>query len=99
MRFDFALASAYPNPFCTSVKISPMQLSTKIIASFDALQGADSLGNSAAYVVVVKMLTKVPAEILGLNKGELKAGKDADIIVFDEEIKVSDIFIAGEKRM
>ena len=48
MRFDFARASEYPNPFCTSVKISAMQLSTKMIASFDALQGADSLGTSAA---------------------------------------------------
>ena len=48
MRFDFARASEYPNPFCTSIKISPMQLSTKTIASFDALQGADSLGTSAA---------------------------------------------------
>ena len=48
MRFDFALASAYPKPFCTSVKISPIKLSTIIIASFVALQGADSLGTSAA---------------------------------------------------
>ena len=48
MRFDFALASEYPKPFCTSVKISPIQLSTKMIASFAALQGADSLGTSAA---------------------------------------------------
>ena len=59
MRFDFALASAYPKPFCTSVKISPIKLSAMTIASFVALQGADSLGTSAAYVVVAKMLTKV----------------------------------------
>ena len=30
----------------------------------------------------VKMLTKVPAEILQVNKGELKAGRDADVVVF-----------------
>ena len=59
MRFDFARASAYPKPFCTSVKISPIKLSTTIIASFETLQGADSLGTSAAYVVVAKMLTNV----------------------------------------
>ena len=34
------------------------QMSITIIASFLALQGADSLGTSAAYVVVVKTLIK-----------------------------------------
>lgn len=45
----------------------------------------------------VKMLTKVPAEILKVNKGELKAGKDADIVVFDEDINVKQVFLAGKK--
>ena len=45
----------------------------------------------------VKMLTEVPAKILKVNKGMLATGYDADIIVFDEEIKVADIFIAGRK--
>lgn len=43
------------------------------------------------------MLTEVPAKILKVNKGVIEAGYDADIIVFDEEIKVADIFIAGRK--
>lgn len=45
----------------------------------------------------VKMMTKVPAEILSLNKGVLEAGKDADIIVFDEEIQIKEIYVEGEK--
>lgn len=45
----------------------------------------------------VKMLTKVPAEILNVNKGELQAGKDADIVVFDEDITVKQVFLSGEK--
>ena len=45
----------------------------------------------------VKMLTKVPAEILGVNKGELKAGKDADIVVLDDNISVKQVFLAGKK--
>ena len=45
----------------------------------------------------VKMLTKVPAELLKVNKGELKAGKDADIVVFDEDINVKQVFLAGKK--
>ena len=48
MRFDFALASAYPKPLCTSIKISPIKLSATIITSFVALHGADSLSTSAA---------------------------------------------------
>ena len=46
----------------------------------------------------VKMLTKVPAEILKVQKGRIEEGYDADIIVFDEQITVSDIFVGGEKR-
>ncbi len=45
----------------------------------------------------VKMITKVPAEILKLNKGVIAANKDADIIVFDEKVNVSDIFVMGKK--
>lgn len=45
----------------------------------------------------VKMLTEVPAKILKVNKGMIATGYDADVIVFDEEIKVADIFIAGRK--
>ena len=47
----------------------------------------------------VKMLTEVPAKILKVNKGMIATGYDADIIVFDEEIKVSDIFIAGRRMV
>ena len=47
--------------------------------------------------MAVKMLTEVPAKILKVNKGILAVGYDADIVVFDEDIKVSDTFIAGRK--
>ena len=43
----------------------------------------------------VKMLTKVPAELLGLNKGILKKGLDADIIVFDDDINLKKLFVMG----
>lgn len=45
----------------------------------------------------VAMLTEVPCRILQLNKGTLANGYDADIIVFDNEINVSDVFVAGDK--
>ena len=49
--------------------------------------------------MAVKMLTEIPAKILKIDdkKGVLATGKDADIIVFDEEIKITDVFVGGEK--
>ncbi|MBQ7912989.1 MAG: N-acetylglucosamine-6-phosphate deacetylase [Clostridia bacterium] len=48
----------------------------------------------------VKMLTQIPAKILKIDgkKGSLAVGMDADIIAFDEDICVSDIFIKGKKE-
>lgn len=50
-----------------------------------------------AIPVAVKMLTEVPAKILNVNKGKLQEGYDADIVVFDENIKIADVFVAGYK--
>lgn len=44
----------------------------------------------------VKMMSAVPARILGLNKGVLERGKDADIVVFDEDIQVQGVFVRGK---
>ena len=44
----------------------------------------------------VKMMTKNPARLLGLTqKGALQPGYDADVVVFDENINVSHVFIQG----
>lgn len=46
----------------------------------------------------VKMITKTPARILGLsNKGAIEAGRDADFVVFDEDIRIRDVFAKGNK--
>lgn len=45
----------------------------------------------------VKMLTETPAKLFKLNKGSLKKGYDADVIVFDEDINVSSVFVNGIK--
>lgn len=44
----------------------------------------------------VKMITSVPANILNLKKGSLKPGFDSDIAVFDDDIKIKDVFVNGE---
>ena len=45
----------------------------------------------------VKMLTETPAQILKLNKGVLGTGYDADVVVFDEDFNVMDVFVDGKK--
>ncbi len=45
----------------------------------------------------VKMMTEVPARILHLNKGVLREGADADLIAFDDDIRVTDVFVGGRR--
>lgn len=53
--------------------------------------------NDCGYDILtaVKMLTEVSAEILNLKKGKIKNGYDADIVVFDNDIKISSVFVNG----
>ena len=47
---------------------------------------------------VMRMAADTPARILGIDdkKGTLTPGKDADIIVFDDDIHISHVFIRGQ---
>lgn len=49
----------------------------------------------------VKMMSTVPARIMGCDhcKGKLKRNYDADIIVFDSDIAVKNVFINGILKM
>ncbi len=46
----------------------------------------------------VRMITATPASILGLSekKGSLSPGKDADIVIFDEDIQIHATIIKGQ---
>lgn len=44
----------------------------------------------------VKMASYNPAKLFGLNKGALEAGRDADILVFDEDIRIKSILLGGK---
>ena len=46
----------------------------------------------------VKMMTATPAKNIGMfsRKGSLSIGKDADIIIFDDDINVSTVIVGGE---
>ncbi|MBQ8409866.1 MAG: N-acetylglucosamine-6-phosphate deacetylase [Clostridia bacterium] len=45
----------------------------------------------------VKMMTATPAAIMGLNKGALAAGYDADFVIFDDDVCVCGVFAGGEQ--
>lgn len=45
----------------------------------------------------IYMASTLPAKLLSLNKGKLEKGFDADIVVFDENIDVISVFLAGNK--
>lgn len=50
-------------------------------------------------VSAVKMMTKIPATIMNIadKKGTIEKGKDADFVVFDEDINVKSVFVNGNK--
>ena len=70
--------------FAGSVATADRLIRTMMLAGFDI-------------PTAVKMLSETPANILGLNKGTLERGMDADVVVFDGDISVSDVFVMGKK--
>ena len=46
----------------------------------------------------VKMITVNPAKVMGLTKkGRLAAGMDADLVIFDEDIRIQRVFVSGKE--
>ena len=48
----------------------------------------------------VRMMTANPAKVLGVNdrKGAIAKGMDADLVVFDDDINISGVYVGGELR-
>ena len=42
------------------------------------------------------MMTAVPAQLLGINKGKIDTGYDADLVVFDDDVNIEAIFVNGK---
>lgn len=51
---------------------------------------------SMSLVEVVNSVTKIPAQKLGIPKGELKEGYDADIVIFDEDFSIILTIVDGK---
>lgn len=46
----------------------------------------------------IKMITKTPAKVMGIgDRGEIKEGYFADIVIFDENINIKSVFIQGKE--
>lgn len=43
------------------------------------------------------MATKTPADMLGLKKGRIEKGYDADLLIVDNQIKIKTVIIGGKK--
>ena len=52
---------------------------------------------SMTRVEAVNAVTKIPAHKLGLKKGELKVGYDADIVIFDENFSIISTIVSGKR--
>jgi N-acetylglucosamine-6-phosphate deacetylase len=50
-----------------------------------------------ALIQAVKMLTAVPARIMGLDVGVIAQGRPADLVLLDENLHVRDVFVGGKK--
>ena len=50
-----------------------------------------------ALIQAVKMLTAVPARIMGLDVGEIAQGRPADLVLLDENLHARDVFVGGKK--
>ena len=71
--------------------------------------GSIALGNDLIRVAVqkvgiplpeaIRMMTENPAKILGIDhqKGHIREGFDADLMLFDENIDVCSVFYAGKE--
>lgn len=67
------------------------------VATADALVRVMTRECGCDIPTAVKMISEVPANILGLNKGKISPGYDADIVVFDEKINIFSVFVGGRK--
>ena len=67
------------------------------IATTDALVRTVTQEVGFSLIDAVHMMSAVPARVMGLNKGVLAPGKDADIIAFDDNINMTAAFVMGKQ--
>ena len=53
---------------------------------------------SMTRIEAINAVTKIPAQKLGVKKGQLKEGYDADIVIFDEDFSIISTIVAGDVK-
>jgi len=71
-----------------------MALAGSALTPLDSLKNAVNLFGQPLAVASV-ICARTPARLLGLNKGEIAIGKDADLIVVDHDLELRHTIVAG----
>ncbi len=61
---------------------------------WDCVKNASSVG--IPFYEAVDMASRNPADLLGLKKGRIEVGYDADLLILDNETQISSVIIGGE---
>ncbi|MFC1608403.1 amidohydrolase family protein [Candidatus Latescibacterota bacterium] len=72
-----------------------MELAASALSPIDSFRNAVNLFNKDI-AVASSVCSKTPARLLGLNKGEISEGKDADILIIDPEFGVRYTIVGGD---
>ena len=72
-------------------------LAGSVLKMNEALQNMTT-HTSMTRIEVVNAVTKIPAQKLGVKKGELKVGYDADIVIFDEVFNIITTIVSGKVK-
>jgi len=72
-------------------------LAGSVLRLNEAVQNITSC-TEATLVEAIEMVTKLPAKLLGIPAGELSAGYDADIVLFDEKISIKSVYVNGQLK-
>jgi len=72
-------------------------LAGSVLKMNDALSNMNK-HTSMDLVEIVNAVTKIPAQKLGIQKGELREGYDADIVIFDENFSIISTIVNGEVK-
>jgi len=91
----------FSNMWCRKIKdkvrvIESGIFAGSVITQNDAIKYMRQFTNCSVSDLA-KMASKNPADLFNLNKGSIEIGKDADIILLDEELDVKETYIAGIK--
>jgi N-acetylglucosamine-6-phosphate deacetylase len=82
----------------TSARLADGTLAGSILTMDQAIRNLVAW-TDASIAQALHMCTAVPARLMGWNrKGQLRAGHDADITVFDDQLQVMHTIVGGEVR-